>query len=166
MFFKTLDWVDHVLFKFVNHVNESVSNVSFVSFVFSFIQMQSLFVIILRSLIILSPFIRDILGLGELVECFHSFIIEQVSVNGEFINWTFYLRELNFLSSMFLDDSNDIFSEHFNNSQSFIMFLERFDEHGVGHTTLLGQLNSLLLQIHSSVFDPNQEFSGSVDFII
>lgn len=112
-----------MLFEFVDHVDESVGNISVGGVVLGLVQSKGSSGVIVRSGIILGPFGISVLSLGQLVESFHGFVVEQVGIGGQFVDGSLDLGELNGLSGVFFDDSDDVFSQHLDDLQSFVVFL-------------------------------------------
>lgn len=67
---------------------------------------------------------------------------------------------------MFSDDSDDIFSQEFDDGEGFSVFFDLFNEQHSGGTSLFVDFLSFSDQFSSSVSDPDQVFSGFVDFVI
>lgn len=81
-----------MLFEFVDHVDESVGNISFGGVVGGIFDLEGTPGVIVRSLVVFEIFLVNWLG-SQLVECFHGLVVEQVGISGELVDGSLDLDE-------------------------------------------------------------------------
>jgi hypothetical protein len=94
--------------------------------------------------------------LGQLVEFFHGFLVEQVSISLQFVGRVLNFGQVNEFSSLSSgNNSHNVFSQPSDDLQGFVVFFQGLDEHHVSVTSLFSQGDSSFLDGLSSFNVPD-----------
>lgn len=157
-----------MFFQSVDGFQDFGSNVSFISSSSHSVDFQGSSVVIIGVFVPFQIFGVNFLSfvLGQLVEFFHGFLVEQMRVGFQFGGGVLQRGQIDHgFTVVFSDNSHNVFSQPSDDLQGFVVFLQGLDEHHVSVTSLFSQGNSLFLDGLSSLDVPDQVGLGVFNFL-